>query len=100
MDNVNLDLSDSEFIEPDDTLESQTPGDHSEHGDAGTPGGGGDENSEWEDGADGDIDGELAAELDRELEGDEDEEDDEDESEDENEEDDDENDETLTSTPE
>ena len=94
LDNVNPDLSDSEFIEPDDALEPQTPGAHSEHGDAGTPGGGGDESSEGEDGADGDIDEELAAELDRELEGDEDEEDDEDESEDEDEEDDDEDDET------
>ena len=94
MDNVNPDLSDSEFIEPDDALEPQTPGAHSEHGDAGTPGGGGDESSEGEDGADGDIDEELAAELDRELEGDEDEDDDEDESEDEDEEDEDEDDET------
>ena len=95
MDNVNPDLSDSEFIEH-DVLEPQTPGAHSEHGDTGTPGGGdGDESSEDEDGgADGDIDEELAAELDRELEGDEDDEDDEDESEDEDEEDEDEDDET------
>jgi transcription initiation factor TFIID subunit 7 len=94
LDNVNPDLSDSEFIEPDDAIEPQTPGAHSEHGDAGTPGGGGDESSEDGDGADGDIDEELAAELDRELEGDEEDEDDEDESEDEDEEDEDEDDET------
>jgi len=94
LDNVNPDLSDSEFIEPDDALEPQTPGAHSEHGDGGTPGGGGDESSDGDGGADGDIDEELAAELDRELEGDEDDEDDEDESEDEDEEDEDEDDET------
>ncbi|KAN0140962.1 TAFII55 protein conserved region domain containing protein [Lactarius tabidus] len=94
LDNVNPDLSDSEFIEPDDAIEPQTPGAHSEHGDTGTPGGGGDESSEDGDGADGDIDEELAAELDRELEGDEEDEDDEDESEDEDEEDEDEDDET------
>jgi len=97
LDNVNPDLSDSEFIEQDDGLEGQTPGGHSEPGDAGTPGGGdGDESDEdGEDGeADGDIDEELAAELDRELEGEDEDEDDEDESEDEDEEDEDEDDET------
>jgi transcription initiation factor TFIID subunit 7 len=95
LDNVNPDLSDSEFIEPDYAIEPQTPGAHSEHGDAGTPGGGADGDSSDEDGgADGDIDEELAAELDRELEGDEEDEDDEDESEDEDEEDEDEDDET------
>jgi len=95
---VNPDLSDSEFIGMDDTLEAQTPGAHSEPGDARTPGGGADGDESDEDGedgeADGDIDEELAAELDRELEGDDDEEDDEDESEDEDEEDEDEDDET------
>ncbi|KAH9035500.1 TAFII55 protein conserved region-domain-containing protein [Lactarius pseudohatsudake] len=95
LDNVNPDLSDSEFIEPDYPLEPQTPGAHSEHGDGGTPGGGGDgDDSSDGEGADGDIDEELAAELDRELEGDEEDEDDEDESEDEDEEDEDEDDET------
>jgi transcription initiation factor TFIID subunit 7 len=93
-DNVNPDLSDSEFIEQDDGLEAQTPGGHSEPGDTGTPGGGADGDESEEDGedgeADGDIDEELAAEFDRELEG----EDDEDESEDEDEEDEDEDDET------
>ena len=98
LDNVNPDLSDSEFIEQDDGLEAQTPGGHSEPGDAGTPGGGADGDESDEDGedgeADGDIDEELAAELDRELEGEDDDEDDEDESEDEDEEDEDEDDET------
>jgi hypothetical protein len=82
LDNVNPDLSDSEFIEQDDGLEGQTPGGHSEPGDAGTPGGGdGDERDEdGEDGeADGDIDEELAAELDRVLEGEDDDEDEDDE---------------------
>jgi transcription initiation factor TFIID subunit 7 len=82
LDNVNRDLSDSEFIEQDDGLERQTPGGHSEPGDAGTPGGGdGDESGEGgEDGeVDGDIDEELAAELDRELEGEDDDEDEDDE---------------------
>ncbi|KAN0112058.1 TAFII55 protein conserved region domain containing protein [Russula decolorans] len=66
----------------DDGLEGQTPGGHSEPGDAGTPGGGdGDERDEdGEDGeADGDIDEELAAELDRVLEGEDDDEDEDDE---------------------
>lgn len=97
LENVNPDLSDSEFIEQDIGLEAQTPGGHSEPGDAGTPGGGeGDESDEdGEEGeADGDIDEELAAELDRELEGEDDDEDDEDESEDDDEEDEDEDDET------
>jgi len=94
LDNVNPDLSDSEFVEQDNGLDGQTPG-HSEPGDAGTPGADGDESEDGEDGeADGDIDEELAAELDRELEGEDDDEDDEDESEDEDEEDEDEDDET------
>jgi transcription initiation factor TFIID subunit 7 len=88
-------LSDSEFIEPDDALEAQTPGGHSEPGDAGTPGGGaGDDSDEDGEEGEGDIDEELAAELDRELEGEDDDEEDEDESEDEDEEDEDEDDET------
>jgi transcription initiation factor TFIID subunit 7 len=94
LDNVNPDLSDSEFIEQDDGLEAQTPGAHSEHGDAGTPGGGADDSDDDEGEADGDIDEELAAELDRELEGDDEDEDEDDESEDEDEEDEDEDDET------
>ena len=95
MENVNPDLSDSEFIEL-DVLEAQTPGAHSEPGDAATPGGGADDDDsdDGEEGeADGDIDEELAAELDRELEGEDDDEDEEDESEDEDEEDEDEDDE-------
>jgi transcription initiation factor TFIID subunit 7 len=97
LDNVNPDLSDSEFIEQ-DILEPQTPGAHSEPGDAGTPGGGADGDDSDEDGeegeGDGDIDEELAAELDRELEGEDDEDDEDDESEDDDEEDEDEDDET------
>jgi transcription initiation factor TFIID subunit 7 len=98
LDNVNPDLSDSEFIEQDNGLGRHTPGGHSEPGDAGTPGGGADGDESDEDGedgeADGDIDEELAAELDRELEGEDEDDDDEDESEDEDEEDEDEDDET------
>lgn len=90
-------MSDSEFVEQ-DILEPQTPGAHSEPGDAGTPGGRADGEDSSEDGdgeADGDIDEELAAELDRELEGEDEDEDDEDESDDEDEdEDEDDDDET------
>jgi len=96
LENVNPDLSDSEFIEMDDPLEAQTPGAHSEAGDAATPGGGadGDDSDDGEEGeADGDIDEELAAELDRELEGEDDDEEEEEESDDEEEEDEDEDDE-------
>ena len=82
LDNVNPDLSDSEFIEQDDELEAQTPRGHSEPGHAGIPGQGADGDESDEDGdegeADGDIDEELFTELDREPKG----EDDEDESED------------------
>jgi transcription initiation factor TFIID subunit 7 len=81
LEDVNPHLADSEFIELDDVLEAQTPGGHSEPGDAETPGGGdgddSDEDSEEGEG-DGDIDEELAAELDRELEDVEDESDDDD----------------------
>jgi transcription initiation factor TFIID subunit 7 len=80
----------------DDPLEAQTPGAHSEAGDAATPGGGadGDDSDDGEEGeADGDIDEELAAELDRELEGEDDDEDEEEESDDEEDEDEDEDDE-------
>ncbi|KAI0273305.1 TAFII55 protein conserved region-domain-containing protein [Gloeopeniophorella convolvens] len=97
LENVNPDLSDSEFVEQDGVMEAQTPGAHSEPGDAGTPGGGADGGSSDEEDedaeADGDIDEELAMELDRELEGDDEEEDDDDESEEEDEEDDDDDDE-------
>jgi transcription initiation factor TFIID subunit 7 len=83
LDNVNPDLSDSEFIAQDDGLEVQTPGGHSEPGDAGIPGEGADGDESDEEGeegeADGDIDEELSTELDRELEGEDDDEDDEDE---------------------
>jgi len=65
------------FIEPDDALEAQTPGGHSEPGDAGTPSGGADGDDSDEDGeAEGAID-ELHGELDRELEGEDDDEEDE-----------------------
>jgi transcription initiation factor TFIID subunit 7 len=73
LDNVNPDLSDSEFIEQDDELEAQTPRGHSEPGHAGIPGEGADGDESYEDGdegeADGDIDEELSTELDREPEG-------------------------------
>jgi transcription initiation factor TFIID subunit 7 len=96
LDNVNPDLSDSEFIERDGPFDAPTPA-VSDLGDAQTPGNDlgdmedeGDE--EDEEGMEGDIDEELAAELDLALGDEEDEEgegDDEDE-EDESEEDEDE----------
>ncbi|KAI0038437.1 hypothetical protein FA95DRAFT_1585479 [Auriscalpium vulgare] len=87
LDNVNPDLSDSEFIERDEP--AQTPG---ETGDMATPAGGGaDDDGGSDDGdepdVEGDIDEDLAAELDQAL-GDSDDEEDEDEDEDESEEDD------------
>ncbi|KAF8892460.1 TAFII55 protein conserved region-domain-containing protein [Infundibulicybe gibba] len=100
LENVNPDLSDSEFIERDEPLDAPTPA-VSDFGDPTTPGGDlgdgeddGDGDDEEEHG-DGDIDEELAAELDLAL-GDEedddgdDDEDDDDESEEEDEDDDDE----------
>lgn len=97
LENVNPDLSDSEFIERDEPLDAPTPA-ISDMGDAFTPGadhgdgddeGEGDEDEDEE--PDGDIDEELAAELDLALGDEEDDEgegDDEDEDEDESEEED------------
>ncbi|KAG1756648.1 TAFII55 protein conserved region-domain-containing protein [Suillus paluster] len=103
LENVNPDLSDSEFIERDGPLDAPTPGVvGSEAGDAPTPGPdfGGDEGEAEEaedDEGDGDIDEDLAAELDLALgdedeegEGDDEEEDEEDESEEDDEDEDDE----------
>ncbi|KAJ7047008.1 TAFII55 protein conserved region-domain-containing protein [Mycena alexandri] len=94
LENVNPDLSDSEFIERDEPIDAPTPA-ISDSGDAPTGGDGpeDDEESEESSEADGDIDEELAAELDLALgdeEGDgDDEEDDDDESEEDDEDDDD-----------
>ncbi|KAF9454644.1 hypothetical protein P691DRAFT_655771 [Macrolepiota fuliginosa MF-IS2] len=95
LENVNPDLSDSEFVEREEPLDAPTPA-ISDLGDAATPGGdlgeGDEDDEEGEDEMDGDIDEELAAELDLAL-GDEEEagedEDEEDESEEEESEDDD-----------
>jgi len=104
LENVNPDLSDSEFIEHDEALDAPTPGlVGSDAGDAPTPGGDlgegeGDDEGDEDDEGDGDIDEELAAELDLALGDDEDQGDDEedDEEDDESEEDDeDEDDETV-----
>jgi len=100
LENVNPDLSDSEFIEREEQLEATTPGPlGSEAGDAPTPGpdmvdGEVDEGEGEEAEPEGDIDEELAAELDLAL-GDEEEsgEEDEDEDEDEDEEEEEESDE-------
>ncbi|KAG9318847.1 hypothetical protein JVU11DRAFT_951 [Chiua virens] len=89
LDNVNPDLSDSEFIEREEPLEAPTPGPQgSEAGDIATPGAdAADEEAEEGEEAEqeGDIDEELAAELDLAL-GDDEEGEDEDEDEDEDEE--------------
>lgn len=94
LDNVNPDLSDSEFIEREEPLDAPTPA-ISDLGDPSTPGIHGDEgeddgDDDGDEEQDGDIDEELAAELDLAL-GDEDgdEDDDDDDSDDEEEEDDD-----------
>lgn len=99
LDNVNPDLSDSEFLEREEPLEAPTPGPQgSEAGDVATPGpDAADEDAEEDEGEEaepeGDIDEELAAELDLALgdeeggEDDEDEEDEEDEESDEDEDD-------------
>lgn len=104
LENVNPDLSDSEFVEHEQPIDAPTPGfGESEIGDAPTPGpgaeGDGDEGDEEE--GEGDIDEELAAELDLAL-GDEDgggdeadEEEDEDEDDESEEEDDDDDDEAT-----
>ncbi|KAJ6525650.1 TAFII55 protein conserved region-domain-containing protein [Mycena capillaripes] len=93
LENVNPDLSDSEFIERDEPIDAPTPA-ISDSGDAVT---GGDahedgEDSEESDEPDGDIDEELAAELDLALGDEEGDGDDEDEDDDESEEDDDDDD--------
>ncbi|KAJ7724459.1 TAFII55 protein conserved region-domain-containing protein [Mycena maculata] len=96
LENVNPDLSDSEFIERDEPIDAPTPA-ISDSGDAFTGGGDapeeGEEDDDESDEPDGDIDEELAAELDLAL-GDEDgdgddEDDDDDESEEDDEDDDD-----------
>lgn len=87
LENVNPDLSDSEFVEREEPIDAPTPGmAESDMGDAHTPGGGGEDDEDDSEEGEGDIDEELAAELDLALgdEGDEeDEDDDEDQSEDE-----------------
>lgn len=106
LENVNPDLSDSEFIEHEQPIDAPTPGfGESEIGDAPTPGpgaeGDGDEGDEEE--GEGDIDEELAAELDLALGdeeggGDEADEDDEEDDDDESEEEDDDDDDEATQT--
>ncbi|KAJ7172279.1 TAFII55 protein conserved region-domain-containing protein [Mycena filopes] len=92
LENVNPDLSDSEFIERDEPIDAPTPA-ISDSGDAPTGGDGGEDEEESDESeADGDIDEELAAELDLALgdeEGDGDDEEDDDESEEDDEDDDD-----------
>ena len=71
LENVNPDLSDSEFLEREDALDAPTPA-LSELGDGATPGGegeddGDDEGDEEGEEGEGDIDEELAAELDQAL---------------------------------
>ena len=64
LENVNPDLSDSEFIEKEGALDAATP----DMGDAATPGfEGGEDEEQDEDEEEGDIDEELAAELDQAL---------------------------------
>ncbi|KAJ7097740.1 TAFII55 protein conserved region-domain-containing protein [Mycena belliarum] len=94
LENVNPDLSDSEFIERDEPIDAPTPA-ISDSGDAFTGGGDAPEEDEADDESDepdGDIDEELAAELDLALgdeEGDGDDEDEDDDESDEDDEDDD-----------
>ncbi|RDB21147.1 Transcription initiation factor TFIID subunit 7 [Hypsizygus marmoreus] len=95
LENVNPDLSDSEFIEREEALDAATPA-ISDFGEPQTPGYDmgdegeeGEEEYEYEEGAEGDIDEELAAELDLAL-GDEEEEEGEEEEEEESEEEEDE----------
>lgn len=105
LENVNPDLSDSEYVDKEGPLDAPTPFIGSDIGDAPTPGpdhGDGEAEDEGEDGHDegeGDIDEELAAELDLAL-GDEEEEgenedDDEDDSEEEEDEEDDDDDDEM-----
>ncbi|KAF9267406.1 hypothetical protein L218DRAFT_955298 [Marasmius fiardii PR-910] len=94
LDNVNPDMSDSEFIEREEPIDAPTPA-ISDTGDAATPGdmNGHDEEAEGGDEEpEGDIDEELAAELDLALNDDEEEGDDEEEEEDESDEEDDDDD--------
>ncbi|KAF5365692.1 hypothetical protein D9758_003276 [Tetrapyrgos nigripes] len=95
LENVNPDLSDSEFIEQEHPIDAPTPA-ISDMGDAPTPGvaDGEDEGDQDEEEQDGDIDEDLAAELDLALgdEGEGDEEGDDDDDDDESEEDDDDDD--------
>lgn len=97
LENVNPDLSDSEFIEREEPIDAPTPFNESETGDAPTPGpDGGDGDGDEGEEAEGDIDEELAAELDLALGDDEnggdDEEEEEDDEDDESEEEDDDDD--------
>jgi len=90
LENVNPDLSDSEFVEREEPIDAPTPGmAESDIGDAPTPGAGGEDDDEGSDEGEGDIDEELAAELDLALgdEGEEGDEEDDDESDDEDDED-------------
>ncbi|TDL21566.1 hypothetical protein BD410DRAFT_724172 [Rickenella mellea] len=90
LENVNPDLSDSEFIEREEA-DAPTPGPGSDAGDAPTPGAGGGGDDDDDEEGEGDIDEELAAELEFALgdeDGDEEDGDDEEQSEDEEDEDD------------
>jgi transcription initiation factor TFIID subunit 7 len=99
LENVNPDLSDSEFIERDDPSDMPTPAIGSDMGDAPTPSGdfgegdGDDEEDEEDEEPEGDIDEDLAAELNMALEeegeGDDEEEEEEEEESDEDDDDDD-----------
>ncbi|KAG7088407.1 hypothetical protein E1B28_012404 [Marasmius oreades] len=97
LDNVNPDMSDSEFIEREEPVDAPTPA-ISDMGDAGTPGdlnGHDEEGENGDEDPEGDIDEELAAELDlalndEEEEGDEEEEEEEDSDEEDDDDDDDE----------
>jgi transcription initiation factor TFIID subunit 7 len=98
LENVNPDLSDSEFIERDEPLDMSTPAVGSDMGDAPTPGDfgegdGEDDDDDDDDEPEGDIDEDLAAELNMALEeegeGEEEEEDEDEEDSDEEDDDDD-----------
>ncbi|THH33888.1 hypothetical protein EUX98_g294 [Antrodiella citrinella] len=68
LENVNPDLSDSEFLEREGPIDAPTPGfGESEIGDAPTPAPGAEGDDGEDDGEEGDIDEELAAELDLAL---------------------------------
>ncbi len=102
LDNVNPDLSDSEFIERDEPLDAPTPAIGSDTGDIPTPGGdfgdgdADEDDDDEEEEAEGDIDEDLAAELNMALEEEADDEDEEDEEDDDSDdEDEDDDDETV-----